>query len=270
MKSINEEINTINEEVLSTFKSTNDMLVKFDKEHSEMSAELRAELSKNLAERVEYTLTLLNGFQKRLSEIGKENQEMAQKLRKDLANGETERINEYEEIMNVIQASIKGIRKDVKDIQKATSSMIGSFSKDSGDASAAWKKMSEILAQLRNTGVTPPKKVEKKEPIKEVHTNTVKATPVNVEPAKKVEEVPAEPAEKAPAAPVKAEAKPVVPMTLEEKILNYINTHPKGVKIAEMEKPLGETRMKLGYVAKNLLNSGKVQVVNNVYFPLKK
>jgi len=60
------------------------------------------------------------------------------------------------------------------------------------------------------------------------------------------------PAEKAPEAPVKAEPKPVVPMTLEEKILDYINKHPKGVSVAEMEKPLGETRMKLGYVAKKI------------------
>jgi hypothetical protein len=50
------------------------MLATFDKEHHQMSDELKAELSRNLAERVEYTRTLLNGFQKRLSEISKENQ----------------------------------------------------------------------------------------------------------------------------------------------------------------------------------------------------
>lgn len=53
MKNINDEIKSINEEVLIIFKNTNDMLEKFDKEHLEMSAELIAELSKNLAERVE-------------------------------------------------------------------------------------------------------------------------------------------------------------------------------------------------------------------------
>jgi len=37
-----------------------------------------------------------------------------------------------------------------------------------------------------------------------------------------------------------------------------------------MEKPLGETRMKLGYIAKNLLDAGKIQKVDNIYFPLKK
>ena len=36
-----------------------------------------------------------------------------------------------------------------------------------------------------------------------------------------------------------------------------------------MEGPLGETRMKLGYIAKALLDERKVQKVDNVYFPLK-
>ena len=60
-----------------------------------------------------------------------------------------------------------------------------------------------------------------------------------------------------------------VQMTVEEKIVDYINKHPKGVRISEMEEPLGETRMKLGFIAKNLLDAGKVQKVDNIYFPLK-
>ena len=59
------------------------------------------------------------------------------------------------------------------------------------------------------------------------------------------------------------------PMTLEEKVLDYINKHPLGVKISEMEEPLGETRMKLGFIAKALLEEGKVQKIENVYFPIK-
>jgi len=71
------------------------------------------------------------------------------------------------------------------------------------------------------------------------------------------------------AAPPKVKIKAVVPMTLEEKVLDYINRHPMGVKISEMEQPLGETRMKLGFTAKVLLDEGKVQKMDNVYFPLK-
>ena len=67
----------------------------------------------------------------------------------------------------------------------------------------------------------------------------------------------------------KAKAKAVPPMTLEEKVLDYISKHPLGVKISEMEQPLGETRMKLGFIAKALLDEGKVQKMDNVYFPIK-
>lgn len=255
MKNINNDIKSINDEVLTIFKNTNDMLDRFEKEHLEMSAELRAELSTNLAERVEYTRTLLNGFQKRLSEISKENQKVAQKLRKDLANGEIERINDYNGIMKGIHVAVKGIRKEVKDIQKATIGMLEDFSQDRGQASAEWNKMQDAIAQLRKTGVVTLSKevagkAEKKGEVKiEPPTEAVKKIPVEVLP--------------------KVESKPVVPMTLEEKIMTYISKHPKGVKISEMEEPLGETRMKLGFIAKGLLDEGKVQKMDNIYFPLK-
>lgn len=56
-------------------------------------------------------------------------------------------------------------------------------------------------------------------------------------------------------------------MSLEEKVENYINSHPDGVRIVDMEEPFGETRMKLGYVAKKLLDEGKVQKQDNLYYP---
>ena len=259
MKNINDDIKSISDEVLAIFKNTNEMLDKFEKEHLDMSAELRADLGKNLAERVEYTRTLLNGFQKRLSEISKENQKMAQKLRKDLANGEVERLNDYNGIMKGIHASIKGIRKEVKDIQKFTADMLGDLSQNREQASDMWNKMQDAMAQIRKTGVVTPlkqvvKKVEKKEAKKEAPVEAVKEPPVEI-----VKET-----------PVKAEPKPVVLMTLEEKILDFINKHPKGVRISEMEEPLGETRMKLGFISKNLLNEGKVLKIENIYYPKTK
>jgi hypothetical protein len=258
MKEFDVLIKGINDEVLAIFKNTNDMLDRFEKEHKDMSAELRAELGKNLAERVDYTQNLLNGFQKRLTEIGKENQKVALKLRKDLANGETERISEYNGIMKEIHSTIKGIRKEVKDIQKASAGMLDDLFQNRVDASASWNKMQDAMSQIRKTGaVASPKstakKTEKKETRKEV-------------PAEKVKEpVPAALKE----TPVKVEPKPAVPMTLEGKVLDYINRHPKGVKVSEMEEPLGETRMKLGFTAKALLDAGKVQKIDNIFFPLK-
>ena len=254
MKSINDDIKSINDEVATIFKNTNDMLARFEKEHLDMSAELRAELGKNLAERVEYTRSLLNGFQKRLSEISKENQKMAQKLRKDLANGETERLNDYNSIMKGIHVAIKSIRTEIKNIKKSTAGMLDDLLQNRVQASASWDKMQDAMAQIRKTGfVTPPaqvvRKVEKKEAKKETPVEAVKEIPVEVQP--------------------KVEPKPIVPMTLEQKVMDFINKQPKGVKVSEMEEPLGETRMKLGFTAKALLDEGKVQKIDNIYFPIK-
>lgn len=254
MKNINNDIKSINDEVSTIFKNTNDMLGKFEKEHLEMSVEMRDELSKKLAERVEYTRTLLNGFQKRLSEIGKENKKTAHKLMKDLANGEEERLNEYNGIMKGIHVAIKGISKEVKDIQKATIGMLEDFSQDRAQASAEWNNMQDAIAQIRKTGVVTPSK--------EVGGNA-KKTEVKIEtPAEEVKETLVE------VLPI-VESKPAILMTLEEKIMNYLSKHPMGVKISEMEGPLGETRMKLGFTAKALLDDGKVKKIDNVYFPVK-
>lgn len=145
--------------------------------------------------------------------------------------------------------------------------MLNDFSQDRSQASSEWSKMQETIAQLRETGiVTPPKKevakkVEKQETKKEIPVKVEKEILVEAEKEiliKEVKEI------VVPAAPLLA-----TPMTLEDKVLNFINKHPQGVKISEMEGPLGETRMKLGYTAKTLLDEGRVQKIENIYFPLK-
>ena len=254
MKDINDDIKEINDEVISIFKETNEMLDTFDKEHKEMSAELKAELSQNLAERVEYTRVLLLGFQKRLTEISKENQKMAQKLQKNLAKGEVERISEYNGVMKEIHAAIKGIQKEVKEVQKATSEMLNNYANDREGAAAEWNKMQAAIAKIRKTGVIEtPKAVEKKVVKAEIVAEPVMEAPIET------------PIEALP----KEEPKLVFAMTLEEKVLDFINKHPNGLRISEMEQPLGETRMKLGFIAKALLEEGKVQKLENVYFPIK-
>lgn len=253
MANITDDIKSINNEVASVFKNTNDMLDRFGKEHLDMSAELRAELGKNLAERVEYTKTLLSGFQKRLSEISKENQKMARNLRKDLESGEVDRMKDYNGIIKGIHMAIKGIRSDVKTIKKYTGGMLDDLLQNRVEAASEWKTMQESMEQIRKTGVAAtPKSTAKKAEKKEVKPATT-AEVIHDIPAKKVEPI---------VAPVAKE-----PLTLEEKVLNFINTHPKGVKISEMEIPLAQTRMKLGFIAKGLLDEGKVMKLDNVYYP---
>jgi hypothetical protein len=40
------------------------------------------------------------------------------------------------------------------------------------------------------------------------------------------------------------------------------------VKISDMEKPLGERRMKIGFLTKILLDEGKIEKRNNQYYPV--
>jgi len=162
---------------------------------------------------------------------------------------------------------MKGICNDVKNLKKAVAGLLGDYAQDRGEASAAWKKMSDILAQLRKTAVTPPKQVVKKVEKKEVKMeNLVEA--VKKEEVKKVvkEEVREE-------SPMKKETKidnSEDEKTLEGKVLNYVNAHKKGVSISDMEKPLGESRMRLGYVAKKLLDEGRILKLENAYYPKSK
>ncbi|MHC1738678.1 MAG: hypothetical protein AB9882_11800 [Ignavibacteriaceae bacterium] len=257
MKNINEDIKNINDEVSNIFKNTNEMMEKFEKEHLDMSAELRTELRKNLSERVEYTQALINGFQKRLAEINKDNQKMAQKLRNDLAKGESTRLNEYKGILNGINVAIKGIGNEVKNIQKATAGMLGDYAKDRKGASAAWEKMSDTLGQLRNPVVATSVKEKKSESLE--NNKEIPVAEKKIEVKKEIPGVKAEPSKVIPESKIE--------LTLVEKIENYINNHPTGVKITDMETPLGENRMRIGFFAKKLLDEEKVRKQGDVYYP---
>jgi len=258
MKSINEKISEI-------FTYTDDLLAKSEEERLKEFVALMKSINEEISGIFTYTHDLLekseverlNEFAILIKSISEEVLRIFSYTHDMLAKGEVERLKEFNVVM-------KGIHNDVKNLKKAVAELLGDFAQDREGASAAWKKMSDILAQLRKTAVTPPKQVVKKE-VKPTPVAAVKEIPVAA-----VKEIPVEAIKEIPVeVQPKVEPKPVVPITLEEKVLNYINKHPKGVKISEMEVPLGETRMKLGFVAKNLLDEGKVQKVENVYFPLK-
>jgi len=57
-------------------------------------------------------------------------------------------------------------------------------------------------------------------------------------------------------------------MPIEDKVLAFINAHPNGVKVGDMEEPIGVTRMRLGVIGKNLFDTGKVKKVDKDYFPI--
>ncbi|UZJ41186.1 hypothetical protein OO006_12685 [Prosthecochloris sp. SCSIO W1101] len=70
--------------------------------------------------------------------------------------------------------------------------------------------------------------------------------------------------------PVQAveEKKDAVSENLEEQVLGFISSHPEGVRVKDMEGPLGANRMRLGVIAKKLYEGNKVKKEDNFYFPL--
>lgn len=55
---------------------------------------------------------------------------------------------------------------------------------------------------------------------------------------------------------------------LEERVLEYIASHPEGVRVGEMADPLGTNRMRLGVIAKKLYENNKIRREENLYLPL--
>lgn len=56
-------------------------------------------------------------------------------------------------------------------------------------------------------------------------------------------------------------------MNLKARILAFIYQHSAGVSVIDMEGPLGERRMRLGYVTQCLLEEGKIRKIEDKYYP---
>lgn len=202
---------------------------------------------------MEYTQGLLKNIQERIAEISRENNDAASQLKQDLKNGETDRIKQYNELFDRISS-------EVSELRKSTASMLDGYARDRSKGGEAWSEMQKEIAAHKN-GNTPVvthsvvKAVAPAAPKMEIAPQVI----VDIPP---VEEVVSEVFNKI--------VESVDDSSLEEKILDYIKTHTYGVKVSEMELPLRETRMKIGFAAKCLLDAGKVSKVDNLYYPAKK
>ncbi len=246
-------IGKISDEVSSIFNYTNEMLDNFGKEHKEMSSELRADLVKATNDRFEYTHALLKSIQGRIAEISKENLNAARKLKKDMDHGESERLKEY-------NALFDRISREVTELRKSTSSLLDNYSKDRSEGAEHWKNMQDEIAAIRGG----EKSASSQKTVETVVKSEVKAQAA----AAVVKELPVF-EDKKPIADIET-PKVNDESTLEEKIFQYISSHHEGVKVSDMEEPLHETRMKIGFAAKCLLDAGKVSKVENLYYPIKK
>jgi len=199
----------------------------------------------------------------------KEHKDMAGALKESLKKGEADRRNAFNDMMGNIQKDIKDIEtyignqlkefsdahaemseelkkelaKYVDDMVNVTEKLMGEFKTEREKMSANWQALTATMAKKRG-GIVPKVAPEVKvKPVTEVMGLK------NIVEEEEEEEEIEEPA-------------------LEEKVLEFINSRPEGVRVGDMEEPLEATPMRLGKIAKVLLREGKVRKERNLYFPL--
>jgi len=285
-------------------KDTHKMLKGFQAEHKEMATNLRGELAKGEEKRLkgeeqrlkDFQVTMAN-IQKFVSDLGKEvsamierfqkeHKAMADELKENLEKGEVDRLKTFNDMMGNIHQDINqietyvanklkefsdahaGMSEELKkmlaqyvaDMVKATKNLMGDIQKRQKERTAEIADLNAEVADLLDAFKTEREKMAanwqaltatmaKKRGIKPKVEAEVKVRPVKEAIEEKEEEVTPD-------------------MDLDEKILQFIKKHPKGVRVGDMEETLGVVRMRLGVIAKKLLEEGKIRKEENMYFPL--
>lgn len=211
-----------------------------------------------------------------INSIQKEHKEIADKLKADLAKGEEDRLKAFKTMMAGIQKRIKEIETYVKnklkefsdahadmseelkkELPKYVDDLVNATKKLTGDIQARQKKRNAEVADLLKAFKTEREKMAASW---QVLTSTM---------AKKKGIIPKVEAE-VKVRPVKEVVEEVAPeISLEDRVLEFIERHPEGVRVSDMEEPLGVPRQRLGKIAKSLLEDGRVRKEQNLYFPLE-
>lgn len=301
MKKLREDIVSANDVRVKAIgvlvKDTHKMLKGFQAEHKEMAADLRGELAKGEEKRLKDFRAMMANIQKFVSDLGKEvsamierfqkeHKTMADELKENLEKGEADRLKTFNDMMGNIHQDINQIETYVANKLKEFSDAHAGMSEElkkmltqyvddmvkatkqlMGDIQKRQKERNAEVADLLETFKTEREKMAanwqaltatmaKKKGIKPKVEAEVKVRPVK-EAIEAIKEV------------IEEEEEEVTPdMGLDEKILQFIDKHPEGVRVGDMEETLGVVRMRLGVIAKKLLEEGKIRKEENMYFPL--
>jgi len=298
MKKLREDIVSANDVRVKAIgvlvKDTHKMLKGFQAEHKEMAANLRGELAKGEDQRLKDFRVMMANIQKFVSDVDKEvsamierfqkeHKAMADELRENLEKGEADRLKTFNDMMG-------NIHQDINQIETYVANKLKEFSDAHAGMSEELKKMlanyvadmvkatKNLMSDIqnrqkeRNAEVADLLETFKTEREKMAANwqalTTTMAKKRGIKP--KVEaEVKVRPVKEAIKEVIEKEEEEVAPeMDLDEKILQFINKHPEGVKVGDMEEPLGVPRMRLGVITKKLLEEGKVRKEEKMYFPL--
>ena len=253
MSEIQNTLNQIPKEVNSIRKSTQDMLKEFNEKDYSMDHSWKEELKQYAVARHAEFKEMMSDIHATLDDISQEvediksfsksmmnnfredNYKMSETLRNNLDEETRNLKNENLNRLKNYKETIDNIRNKVNGIKSFTADFLGERRNDRSQMSESWKNIALAKKGAKAKQMTKVKSKQQDQTI----------------------------------APTKDEKEESVKhKSVEVKVLEYINMHPEGVKVSQMEEPIGEQRMRLGYVAKRLLDAGKVLKHDNVYYPI--
>ena len=232
-------------EIRKLEKDTQSMLKEFQGEQKDMAAKLKKTLEQGEADRIKASGSLKSEIQaeqeKRNKEVAdllekfaKDHEDMAEQLKKIFKQAEADRLKAEADRMEAFASLKNEIQAEQKNRNKAVADLLKELKTEREKMSASWQTLTAAMSKRRSGKPTMEAEV-KVRPVKEA-----------IEETKEV----------------------ASGIGLEEKVLEFIERHPEGAKVGDIEEPLGVQRMRLGQVAKRLLNKGKVRREENIYFPL--
>jgi len=222
-------------------KDVTGMLKDFQKDHQQMGDEQAKNLADFVNDLTRDVGSMMNGFTKTRGEMSAD---LKSKLAGDVKNIETyvkNKLREFEESHGKMSDALrKSLTGYVNGIVKEVGRLLQGYNADMKQARSAWENISSTLTGSRAETYAPSVKFAGK-------VTTVEEAIGKEEP--EVGEAPHD-------------------ADIEEKVFGYINAHPEGAKVGDMEPVFGIPRMRLGLVAKKLLEEGKVRKDGNVYYPM--
>jgi len=232
-------------------KGETDRLEEFNK--------MMADVQNKQSDRNKYVADLLQKFADDQKITVNELKAMADELKKSLDKGETDRLEEFDKMMTDVQNKQSDRNKYVADLLQKFADDQKVIAAEHSTMAENWKVFNKTMSNLKSGKPIVEKKIKVRPVAEAIEEEKPKPEP---EPEKPVEEPKPKPK------PVKKVQPWEKDMPIEDKVLAFINAHPNGVKVGDMEEPLGQTRMRLGVIGKNLFDTGKVKKVDKDYFPI--
>jgi gas vesicle protein len=230
-------------------KNVRNLLKELHKSHQQMSDEQAKGLSDFVNDLTRDVSTMINAFAGARGEMSKE---LKSKLADDVKNMGAytkSKLKEFEASHKMMSDALrKSLAAYVNDMSRGVGKLMQEYSTDMDKTRTSWAEISSTVAGLNTEADVPPGKYLEEVPII-MPTEFIAQEEIEKEGPEEQSLLPEE--------------------EIEEKVLEYINGHPEGVKVGTMELALDVPRMRLGLKAKKLLEEGRVRKENNLYFPLQ-